>query len=124
MKYASIILRLLLSLAFLAAGSQKLIGAEMMVAVYELIGIGQWFRILTGVIEVGGVILLWIPRQQVLGAALLGATMVGAVLAHLIILGPPMMPAIVLGLICVGVIALHRDQISMLTMLLTKKAKS
>lgn len=114
MKYASPILRLLLSIAFLAAGSQKLIGAEMMVQVFDQIGMGQWFRLLTGVVEVGGVLLLWLPGRQVLGALLLGATMVGAVLSHLLILGPSALPAVVLGLICVGVIYLHKDQLDQL----------
>ena len=86
MKYASPILRILLSAAFLAAGTQKLIGAEMMVVVYDQIGAGQWFRIVTGIVEVGGAILLWIPSIQILGALLLGATMVGAILADLLIL--------------------------------------
>ena len=114
MKYASPIVRLLLSLAFLAAGSQKLIGAEMMVAIFDQIGVGQWFRLLTGVIEVGGVVLLWLPGRQVLGAGILGATMVGAVLSHLLILGPSALPAIVLGLLCVWVIYLHKEQLDQL----------
>ena len=110
MKYASLILRLLLSFAFLAAGSQKLIGAEMMVAVYDQIGIGQWFRLLTGVVEVGAVILLWVPSVQILGALLLCGTMVGAVLAHVLILGPSSMPAIILGVLSASVVHLHRNQ--------------
>lgn len=110
MKYASPILRLLLSLAFLGAGSQKLIGAEMMVAVFEQIGVGQWFRLLTGALEVGAVILLWLPGKQFFAAGLLGATMVGAVLTHLLILGPSAVPAVVLGLLCAGVMYLHKDQ--------------
>jgi len=114
MKYASPILRLLLSLAFLAAGSQKLIGAEMMVTVFEQVGVGQWFRIVTGAIEVGAVIVLWLPGRQALGAGLLGATMVGAVFAHLFILGPSAIPAVVLGLLCAWVIYLHKDQVDLL----------
>ena len=114
MKYASPILRLLLSFAFLAAGSQKLIGAEMMVEIFDQIGVGQWFRVVTGAIEVGGVLLLWLPGRQVLGAGLLGAAMVGAVLSHLLILGPSALPAVVLGLLCVAVIYLHKDQLDQL----------
>ena len=96
------------------AGSQKLIGAEMMVAVYDQIGIGQWFRIVTGVIELGGVILLWVPSMQILGALLLGGTMVGAVLAHILILGPSSIPAIILGLLCATVVLLNKRQFTML----------
>ncbi len=114
MKYLSVGLRVLLTLAFVAAGGAKLLGVEKMVESFAAIGLGQWFRYLTGVIEVGGAVLLWLPRRQVLAAALLGATMVGAVLAHLLVLGPSAVPAVVLGLICVAVIYLHRDQLKSL----------
>ena len=38
--------------------------------------------------------------------------MVGAVLTHLFILGPSVLPAIVLGLVCAAVLYLHRTQVS------------
>lgn len=109
MKYLSIGLRALLTLAFVGAGGAKLAGAEMMVATYETVGLGQWFRYLTGIIEIVGAILLWLPNRQVVGAALLGATMVGAVLAHWFILGPSAVPAIVLGLISALVLYIYRS---------------
>ncbi len=111
MTYLSIGLRILLTLAFVGAGGAKLAGVEMMAATFDQIGLGQWLRYLTGFVEVGGAVLLWIPRQQVIGAAVLGGTMVGAVLTHLLILGPSAFPAIVLGLLCTAVIYLHRAQI-------------
>ena len=111
MKYLSLGLRGLLTVAFVAAGFAKLAGVEMMVGTFDAIGVGQWLRYVTGAIEIAAPILLWLPGKQVLGAAVLGATMVGAVLAHLFILGPSAVPAIALGLICVAVIYLHRDQI-------------
>lgn len=114
MKYLSLGLRALLTVAFVGAGGAKLAGVEMMVATFEIIGFGQWFRYLTGLIEVGGAALLWVPNRQVLGASLLGATMVGAVLTHVFILGPSAVPAIVLGLICTAVLYLHRTQIPFL----------
>ena len=68
-----------------------------MVATFEQIGeqtgVGQWFRYLTGAIEIGAVALLWIPGRQVFGAVLLGATMAGAIIAHLTVLGPSAVPA-------------------------------
>ena len=66
---------------------------------------------MTGAIEIGGALALWWPGRQVVGAALLGGTMVGAVLSHLFILGPSALPAVVLGLLCAAVLYLHRDQI-------------
>jgi putative oxidoreductase len=112
MTYLSIGLRAVLTLAFVAAGLAKLAGVDMMVGTFDAIGVGQWFRYLTGFIEVGGAILLWLPNRQVLAAGILGVTMIGAILAHLFILGPSAVPALVLGLICAAVIYLHRDQIA------------
>jgi putative oxidoreductase len=37
---------------FLFVGSLKLAGAPPMIAVFDAVGIGQWFRYLTGTIEV------------------------------------------------------------------------
>lgn len=112
MHYLSIALRALLTLAFVGAGGAKLAGVDAMAATFDAIGVGQWFRYVTGIIEVGAAILLWMPGRQALAAALLGATMVGAILAHLFILGPSAIPAAVLGLICAAVLYLHRDQVS------------
>jgi len=115
MTYLSISLRILLTLVFIGAGGAKLVGVDMMVATFDQIGLGQGFRYLTGIIEVAGAALLWVPRRQIIGAALLGGTMVGAVLTHVFILGPSAMPAIILGLLCSAVLYLHRDQISELS---------
>ena len=111
MNYISLGLRAILTLAFVAAGGAKLIGVDMMVSTFDSIGAGQWFRYATGLIEVAGAILLWLPNKQVYGASILGATMVGAVLTHWLVLGPSAVPAIVLGLVCAAVLYLYREQI-------------
>ncbi len=111
MTYVSLGLRILLTLAFVGAGGAKLAGVEMMVATFDQIGFGQGFRYVTGAIEIFGAVLLWLPRRQVTGAAVLGGTMVGAVLTHLFILGPSAFPAIILGLLCTAVLYIHRHQI-------------
>ena len=112
MTYVSLGLRILLTLAFIGAGGAKIAGVEMMVATFDQIGFSQGFRYVTGVVEVIGAALLWLPRRQVIGAAVLGGTMVGAVLTHLLILGPSAFPAIILGLLCTAVLVIHRAQIS------------
>lgn len=111
MAYLSIGLRVLLTVAFVGAGGAKLVGVEMMVMTFDQIGFGQGLRYFTGAIEVIGAALLWLPRRQVIGAAILGGTMVGAVLTHLFILGPSAMPAIILGLLCTAVLYIYRTQI-------------
>ena len=103
MTYVSLGLRILLSLAFVGAGGAKLAGVEMMVATFDQIGFGQTLRYFTGAVEMIGAALLWLPRRQVVGAAVLGGTMAGAVLTHLFIL--------VLGLLCATVLYTYRDQI-------------
>jgi hypothetical protein len=79
------------------SGFAKLSGQPMMVESFDKIGIGQWFRYLTGGIEVASAILLVIPRLTPVGAALLVCTMVGAVLTHLLLIGGSPVPALVLS---------------------------
>ena len=82
---------------FLLAGGSKLLGAPAMVGLFDAIGIGQWFRYLTGLIEVGSAVALLVPSLAVFGALALVATMVGAIVTHLFIVGgSPAMPAILL----------------------------
>jgi hypothetical protein len=56
------ILAIVLALVFVLAGGVKLIGAPGMVTEFAQIGIGQWFRIVTGLVEVSGAIGLLIPK--------------------------------------------------------------
>ena len=101
----------LLAAAFLAAGGAKLAGVPMMVQVFDQIGMGQWFRIVTGLVEVIGAVALVVPVFAALGAAWLGATMFFAVLTHLFILHSSAMPALVLLTLNVLVVWLRRDQL-------------
>jgi putative oxidoreductase len=92
---------------FLLAGGSKLAGVAPMVEMFDKIGLGQWFRYLTGCLEVTGAILLLIPATVILGGALLAVTMVGAIATHLFILGGSPVPAIVL-LVLVATVTLYR----------------
>lgn len=112
-KYGLLALKVLAGLAFLAAGFAKLSGAEMMVATFDAVGVGQWFRYVTGAIEVLGAIALFVPAVRVYGAALLAMTMVGAILAHLLILGPSAVPALVLLAITATIAFAHRDELKL-----------
>jgi putative oxidoreductase len=64
------LLRGLVALAFLAAGGSKLVAAPAMVAMFAAIGVGQWFRLLTGTLEVAGAIGLLLPRVTIYAALL------------------------------------------------------
>ncbi len=102
----------LLAAAFLAAGGAKLAAVPMMVQIFDQIGFGQWFRIVTGLVEVVGAVALLIPGFAVVGAAWLGATMFFAVLTHLVVLHSSPAPALVLLALNVLVVWLRRDQLA------------
>jgi putative oxidoreductase len=90
------ILQILAAATFFLAGGSKLGGVAPMVEMFDKIGLGQWFRYLTGGMEVIGAILLLIPATVTLGGALLVVTMAGAIATHLFILGGSPVPAVVL----------------------------
>ena len=79
-------LQILLAAAFVIAGGSKLAGTPAMVQLFTAVGWGQWFRYVTGAIEVAAAILLLIPGFSGLAALLLIPTMVGAILTHLTVL--------------------------------------
>jgi putative oxidoreductase len=75
----------------------------MPIAMFETIGLGQWFRDVTGGLEVICAILLLVLKTAAIGAALLAATMVGAIATHLCIIGGSPVLALVLLLMTVAV---------------------
>jgi uncharacterized membrane protein YphA (DoxX/SURF4 family) len=104
LRVAAWVVQILAALMFLMAGSSKLRGVPEMVGLFQAIGIGQWFRYLTGSLEVIGAVLLVVPRLAAFGAALLVAVMVGAVATHLFVIGGNPTMAVVL-LAAVGFVA-------------------
>jgi uncharacterized membrane protein YphA (DoxX/SURF4 family) len=90
-------LQLIAAAMFLLAGTLKLSGAPAMVQLFDAVGVGQWFRYVTGTIEVASAILLFTPLAF-FGAAALALTMVCAVLTHLFIVGGnPIMAVLLFG---------------------------
>jgi len=78
--------QVMLGLVFLGAGGQKLKGTDKMVDDFARFRYPQWFRVVTGAVEVGGAVgmLAGLSRPALVPAAgvLLGATMVGAIATH------------------------------------------
>jgi uncharacterized membrane protein YphA (DoxX/SURF4 family) len=100
--------QVLAALAFLAAGGSKLAGSPMMVAEFQKIGLGQWFRYVTGLLEITGAVAVVVPKAAFYGATLLATVMVGALIAHVAVLGLAIaMPAFFL-LVLTGTIAYFR----------------
>ena len=79
-------LQVLVALAFVAAAAGKLLGSADMIALFDAVGVGQWFRYVTGSLEVLGALLLIVPGKTVFGAVMLASVMAGAVVAHLTVL--------------------------------------
>src|SRR6267143_428738 len=68
----------LVALAFIGAGGSKLAGAAAMVELFDKVGLGQWFRYFTGLLEVAAGIGLLISRYAFYAAVLLAIVMVGS----------------------------------------------
>lgn len=82
------------------AGFAKLTGAPDMVALFDAVGIGQWFRYATGALEVAGAALLLVPALAGAGALLLAGVMLGAALTHLFVIGgSPAVPLVLLAVL-------------------------
>ena len=76
-------LQILLGLIFIGVGLAKLLGAPFMVAIFEKIAIGQWFRYVTGLIEILGGVLVVRAQSAFYGALLLACVMLGAFFAQI-----------------------------------------
>ena len=77
-RIATLVLSGLLALLYVAAGIPKVIGAESAVTGFQSMGYPAWFRLLIGVIEIGGGVALLIPRLAFYAAGSLGVVMIGA----------------------------------------------
>jgi putative oxidoreductase len=96
------ILSVMTALAFIAAGGSKLAGVPAMVEIFDKVGVGQWFRYFTGLLELTAGIGLLIPRYAFYAAAALAVVMIGAIIAQLTVLaGSPGAPVALLVFIAV-----------------------
>lgn len=102
------VLRISAGLLFLAVGLAKFQSESYWVKLFADIGLGDWFRYLTGGLQVAGGLLFLIPRTVYAAAVLAGSTMIGAVIVHLFVLdtgfGGAIFPLALLILIAVVVI--------------------
>ncbi len=110
---ASLSLRLVAAVVFLIAGGAKLAGAAPMVEAFEQIGAGQWFRVITGIVEIVGGLALLRKATAGLGGLLLTATMTGALLTHLFVIGGNPALALALLLIVATITWLHRASLAL-----------
>ena len=76
-------------LVAIMVGWDKFPTDTMWVQMFQQIGLGQWFRYFTGIVEILGGVLVLIPRAAPAGLALLAVTMAAASLIHIFVLGHP-----------------------------------
>jgi putative oxidoreductase len=78
--------RVAVALVFLSVGFEKFGAHGPWIRIFAHIGIGDWFRYLTGTLQVGGALLLFVPPLVRVGAIVLACTMVGAIVTNIFIL--------------------------------------
>jgi len=117
--------QVVLVVLFLLSGVTALTGAGDAVQTFDEVGVGQWFRYLTGTLEIAGAVGLLIPRLAGVAALGLGGVMLGALATELFVLedGDPITPLIPLVL-AATVAWLRRDRtLALLDQLRTRKVE-
>lgn len=104
-------LRVLVAALFLLAAVMKLSGQPMMVAEFDMVGLGQWFRIFTGLVELAGAVLLLIPAFSVIGAVILLGVDAGAFVAQLTAIHMDVVHTFVIAAVIAVLIYLQRGQL-------------
>ncbi len=106
---ADLMIRLGVAIVFLIAGAEKVTETNPnshWVSMFNQIGLGDWFRYFTAVVEVLGAALILIPRTVLIGVALLAVTMASAAGIVFLVLGQrgeSLFPALIfVGLIALG----------------------
>ena len=89
---------------FIFIGYGKFESRGVWVTIFEQIGLGQWFRIFTGVVQVTGGVLMLTRRTRTAGAALLACTMLGAAIVDVVVIGSPIVVVPLLMLILILVV--------------------
>ena len=80
------VLQVLVAFQLAGGGLLKLSGDPAMVEMFAAIGVGQWFRVVVGALELAGALGLLIPRLAGLAALGMSGLLVGATAANLFIL--------------------------------------
>jgi len=94
--------RILIAVVFAYIGYRKLTGAAMWATIFDHIGAGQWFRYLTGTLQLTGALLLLVPGTFLIGVWFIGCTMVGAMVTWIFVFREPrsaLLPAILLAVL-------------------------
>jgi uncharacterized membrane protein YphA (DoxX/SURF4 family) len=87
------VLRVIVGVAFLGIGIEKLTGTMGTVPFFDAIGWGQWFRYASGALDTAGAVLIFFPRWTSYGALIITCTVgLGTVLCFTKSLFNPLFP--------------------------------
>jgi hypothetical protein len=107
-------LQVVVAAVFFAAGMAKLAAVPFEVQSFAQIGLGQWFRIVTGMVQIVGAFALVYPGLASIGGLWLGFNMFCAAAICLTVLHISPMPAIILALLNALIVYLRRDELASL----------
>jgi putative oxidoreductase len=100
------ILRLSVAAVFVSVGASKFDETSQWVKLFNQSGFGQWFRYMTGVLQIMGAVLVVVPRTFLIGIAILACTMAGAAAIWILRFGAAdnaIIPAVILvALVAIG----------------------
>jgi len=84
-------IRISVAVVFVLTGVDKFLpnSSKYWIHVFGLIGLGDWFRYFTGIIEIVGGLLFLVPIATIAGAAILIVTMLGAMVVQAAVLKHP-----------------------------------
>jgi putative oxidoreductase len=82
-------IRIAVAILYLAFGLDKFVATREWVPFFRQVGIGDWFRVATGAIEMGGALLVAIPRTALAGLLLLACVTASAALIWAVALSRP-----------------------------------
>jgi len=102
--------RVAVAIAFVGFGYQKFSGDAMWIRVFDQIGFGQWFRYFTGAMQIGGAVLVLIPRAFLIGIGVLSCTMLGAMTFWIVAAHQPF-AAIIPGFVLAALLAVAAPRV-------------
>ncbi len=105
------VLRVIVGGLFLFAAYMKLSGQQMMIDEFGTVGLGQWFRYFTGLLELAGGILVLIPAWSLIGALIVLVVDIGAFFAQVFVIRMDFIHTIVIGAVILVLIYLQRGSL-------------
>jgi putative oxidoreductase len=102
------VMEAMLTAVFLAAALTQAFGVGHWTAGFAALDGEPWARYMTALVQLAAVVLFWWPGRRGYGAALMCATALGAVIAHLAVLGTSSAPPAVVMAVLSGMVLRQR----------------